>query len=171
MYDHRALLLSALALLSALTVACAATGAAGGGSQGLTAYAPGEEGDQPPRREAAAARDSADIRAVIGVDDRTQITDTEVYPWRAIAYLEMYRDGAIDSLCTGTFVGPDALITAAHCLYDPVLGWVEDIAVVPGKNGLFESYGFEWASNWWVPDAWISTGGSPDWDWGVIKLP
>ena len=139
-------------------------------SQGLTVYAPGEEGDQPPRREAATAADSANISSIIGEDDRIQITDTTVYPWRAIAYLELYQGGVFVSDCTGTFVGPDVLITAAHCLYDPIFGWTESIAVVPGKNGLLEPYGFEWALNWWVPDAWISTGGS-NWDWGVIKLP
>ena len=41
----------------------------------------------------------------------------------------------------------------------------------PGKDGTFEPYRYEWASDWWVPDDWIDTGGSPVYDWGVIKLP
>lgn len=42
--------------------------------------------------------------------------------------------------------------------------------MVPGKNGGYDPYGHAWAASWWVPDAWIETGGHPAFDWGIIRL-
>ena len=133
-------------------------------------YTFASEGDHPPRRVTTEQEDAPNTSIVFGVDERVQITDTTVYPWRAIAYLELYQFGVLVGSCTGTFIGPDTILTAAHCLYDPFYGWIEDIAVIPGKDGAYEPYGYEWATNWWVPDAYILLGGSAVFDWGVIKL-
>jgi V8-like Glu-specific endopeptidase len=69
-------------------------------------------------------------------------------------------------------MGRDALLTAGHCLWDPVAeDWAAfSIRVVPGKDGDFEPFGSQYAEDWWVPDAYAETGLS-DWDWGVIHLP
>src|SRR3990172_9176404 len=48
---------------------------------------------------------------------------------------------------------------------------MSEVAVIPGKDAVDEPYGWEWASDWWVPDGWISSGGDPLFDWGVIKMP
>ncbi|MCE7927019.1 MAG: hypothetical protein DYG91_00755 [Chloroflexi bacterium CFX7] len=110
--------------------------------------------------------------AIIDTDERVQIQDTTVYPWRAIAWLGLYdSDENLFGHCTGTFIGPDTILTAAHCLWDSDTGtWTEDIAVAPGKDGTYEPYSYEWAVNWWVPDGYIGSGGDNLWDWGVIKL-
>jgi len=110
--------------------------------------------------------------AILGDDERVRIDDTSAFPWRAIAWLELFDEGGQPSgHCTGTLIGPDALLTAAHCLWNRDTGaFVRDIAVVPGKSGDLEPFGFEWALNWWVPDAYIDSGGSDLWDWGVVKL-
>jgi V8-like Glu-specific endopeptidase len=109
---------------------------------------------------------------ILGDDERVRIDDTSAFPWRAITWLGLFDEsGQPAGHCTGTFIGPDALLTAAHCLWSADTGtWTRNIAVVPGKSGDQEPFGFEWASNWWVPDAYISSGGSNLWDWGVIKL-
>ncbi len=108
---------------------------------------------------------------VIGADERVQITDTASYPWRAVTWLFLYDQFGLEGTCTGTFVGPDVVLTAAHCLYDPVSGWFTDVGVVPGANGLVEPYGHQFGANWWVPDGWISSGGNELFDWGLIKMP
>lgn len=112
-------------------------------------------------------------QSVIGADDRIRIQDTTAFPFSAIAYLELEdEDGFVIASCTGTFIGPDALLTAGHCLWDADAGdWTAfNIRVIPGKNGKFEPFGWDYAEDWWVPDAYAETGAS-DWDWGVIKLP
>lgn len=112
-------------------------------------------------------------QSVIGVDERVRITDTTEFPFSAIAYLELEDEfGDVIGSCTGTFIGPDALLTAGHCLWDfDVDDWAEwNIRVIPGKDGDYEPFGYDYAADWWVPDAYIDTG-SPDWDWGVIKMP
>jgi V8-like Glu-specific endopeptidase len=111
-------------------------------------------------------------RSVIGADERLQITDTTVYPWRAIAYLALYdTEGNEVSGCSGTFVGPNVLLTAAHCLWDPKSGFTADIAVVPGRDAGFFPYGFVWADTWVVPNGYIDSGASDsNYDYGLVKL-
>ena len=113
-----------------------------------------------------------DRHSIIGDDARRRIVDTTQFPWRAIAYLELYdRQGERAGHCTGTFVGPDAVLTAAHCLWNSDDGWMGNVRVVPGKDGAREPFGSEWAKGWWVPDAWIEEGEPRFRDWGIIALP
>ena len=110
---------------------------------------------------------------VIGDDERVPVVDTTLFPFSAIAYLELSSGaGVMVGSCTGTFIGPDVLLTAGHCLWDTAAGgWTaEAIRVVPGKDGGFEPFGFEYAEDWWVPDQFVA-GGLPEWDWGLVKLP
>lgn len=128
-----------------------------------------------PRITAQAGEGGAGVvtgQSVIGADDRVRITDTTAFPFSTIAYLELEdADGFVIASCTGTFIGPDALLTAGHCLWDADTGdWTSfNIRVIPGKNGDDEPFGYDYAADWWVPDAYTETGSS-DWDWGVIKL-
>ncbi len=126
-------------------------------------------------RLAARGAPDAGVRAasVLGSDERIPITDTSVYPFSAVVMLELEDEfGEVFGNCTGTLIGPDSLLTAGHCLWDANAGtWgAEHIRVVPGKDSSFEPFGSQYASDWWVPDAYAETG-DPDWDWGVMKLP
>ena len=71
----------------------------------------------------------------------------------------------------GTLIAPSIILTAAHCLYDPVDGWTWYINVWPGSDTPYHPYGSDYAENWWVPDAWIDSGGDPLYDWGIVKMP
>ena len=111
-------------------------------------------------------------QVVIGSDERSQIAETSVFPFSAIAYLELEdASGEVFGSCTATFIGPDALLTAGHCLWDAVSGdWgAHHIRVVPGKDSGFEPFGSQYAEDWWVPDSYAETG-MTDWDWGIINL-
>ncbi|MDO8615612.1 MAG: trypsin-like serine protease [Dehalococcoidia bacterium] len=109
--------------------------------------------------------------AVIGEDERLPVPDTTVFPFSAITYLELYdADGYVVASCSGTLIGPDTVLTAAHCLYSAESGWKYDIAVIPGRTPESEPFSHEFAADWWVPDAWYDSAAAV-WDWGIIKLP
>ncbi len=108
---------------------------------------------------------------VIGSDERERITATSSYPFRVISFLELYdATGEYVGSCTGTFIGPDVLLTAGHCLWSADSGWTQGIVVVPGKNSQHEPFGRQEGTDWWVPDQYIETEGDPLWDWGIIKM-
>ncbi|MGE0599854.1 MAG: serine protease [Dehalococcoidia bacterium] len=122
----------------------------------------------PPRTPGANVED-----VVLGEDGRTRVDDTSVFPFSAIAFIELEdANDEVFGSCTATFIGPDALLTAGHCLWDKAeSGWIaEHIRVIPGKDGDVEPFGSEYASDWWVPDQYALTGSSL-WDWGILKLP
>ncbi len=107
---------------------------------------------------------------VLGADERVQVTNTSAFPFSAIVFLGLYDDlGFFVGHCSGTIVGPNSVLTAAHCLYDET-GWVRDIRVVPGRNGAAEPFGFQWGVDWWVPDEWYANPGDVEFDWGIITL-
>lgn len=60
--------------------------------------------------------------------------------WEAVGRLEL----AGDAFCTGALVGPDLVLTAAHCLFDAASGQqleVEDIRFLAGwRNGRASAY-------------------------------
>lgn len=109
--------------------------------------------------------------SVIGPDSRVQVTDTTAEPYRKVALLWLYDAGGLFGSCTGTFIGPDVLMTAAHCLYDSVDGWTTDVRVVPAADGDEEPFGGFFADGWTIPQEFIDMDEDPRWDYGVISLP
>lgn len=107
---------------------------------------------------------------------QTRITDTTLYPWRLNAELKISVPGSTDLfLGTGWFIGPYAVITAAHAVYPRqsgvYTGWASQIEVIPGMNGLDSPppYGSFKSSLFYCPDGWAQQGGL-QYDYGVILL-
>ncbi len=74
-----------------------------------------------------ADRDAAAVRTyVIGVDDRTRVSNTGVYPWNVIGSL---------SGGTGFLVGPHTVLTNGHVVYDKENwgGFRERVEFAPGQ--------------------------------------
>ncbi|MCB1469803.1 MAG: serine protease [Rhizobiaceae bacterium] len=87
-------------------------------------------------------------RQVFGNDDRVQVTNTKVYPYNVIGYLEMKNQEGEIGMCTGTLIGPSTVLTAAHCVYDHTKGgFVDEILFVPGlagpDNAPFGAYAYD----------------------------
>lgn len=76
-------------------------------------YAP-SDGEFPPATLSiteVSAFESQDFTiAFFGADDR-QVMQTAAAPWNMIGFVDLS-----DASCTGTLVGPDVVLTAAHCL-------------------------------------------------------
>lgn len=112
--------------------------------------------------------------AVIGSDDRDQVTQTEQYAWRAIASLRITaRDGS-QWLGTAWFISPRTLVTAGHCVFiqgtnSNRKGWVSSIDVVPGRNGFLKPLGTLTSKTFWSVRGWTEKGDQNQ-DYGAIIL-
>lgn len=125
--------------------------------------------------EASFGPPDAIAETVHGTDDRIQITNTSVYPWRAHASLRITAADNSLWIGTGWFVGPRLLVTAGHVVYIKNSGvsgrdgWVKKIVVMPGRNGGTLPYGSTTSSSFWTVTGWANNG-DPNYDYGAIVL-
>ena len=103
----------------------------------------------------------AGLENVIGADDRVMIPDTATIPWRCICHLEVIFDNGLKGYGTGWFAGPDTVITAAHCVWDPHTDErAAEIRMTPGRNGSLGPYGQFISHEYEVLKGW--PGSDPD---------
>jgi glutamyl endopeptidase len=108
-------------------------------------------------------------------DDRTQVTATGSYPWRAIASLLITAADNSTWIGTGWFVGPHTVMTAGHCVHIKNSGvpgrdgWVKRVQVMPGRNGATLPYGTVTSSSFRSVTGWTQNG-DPEFDYGAIIL-
>jgi len=107
---------------------------------------------------------------------KTPVPDTTLYPWRANAALLITVPGQSDLfLATGWFIGPYAVITAAHAVYPRqpggYTGWVSRVEVVPGLDGFggARPFGEVFSDNFECPTAWQQSGDRAQ-DYAVVLL-
>lgn len=114
--------------------------------------------------------------AIIGADDRVQITGTTAYPWRAIASLLITAADNSQWIGTGWFVSPRTLITAGHCVFIKGSGvpgrdgWVRRITVIPGRNGNAQPFGAAVSTSFRSVTGWTGSG-NHEFDYGAIIIP
>jgi glutamyl endopeptidase len=113
---------------------------------------------------------------VHGPDDRIQITNTSVYPWRAHASLVIVAADNSTWIATGWFIGPHTLATAGHVVFIKNSGvpgrdgWVKSIQVMPGRNGSSLPYGSVTSTSFRSVVGW-TTSGDEHYDYGAIIIP
>jgi glutamyl endopeptidase len=109
------------------------------------------------------------IESVIDTDERHQVTDTTVFPYRAIAFLLISSTGGSYS-CTGFFISEDTVATAGHCVHGTELGgWATSITVYPGRNGDTLPYGSATSTMLYAPQEWIDSE-DHRFDYGAIRI-
>lgn len=132
-----------------------------------------------PLADVAAAMhgDSADaLGTVIGDDERVRIADTRVFPYCAIASLEIIAADGSTWVGTGWFISPRTVITAGHCVFvhsqdrPQSRGWVKKITVRPGRDGNAEPFQGAVSERFISVDGWIHQA-DPRVDYGAIFLP
>jgi len=111
----------------------------------------------------------ARTESVIDTDERRQVTDTTVFPYRAIVSLIAYFPTGT-GICTGFFMDADTLATAGHCVYNADWGgWATGIVAYPGRNGGTAPYGLAYATYIFATSGWTANG-DHRYDYGAIKL-
>lgn len=108
---------------------------------------------------------------VHGADDRVQVGNTAIYPWRTLCHLEMTAPNGKRFIGSGAFIGPRVILTAGHCVYFHADGgWARNVRVIPGRNGSSEPYGSAIATYYISVKGWTEKQDS-DHDYAVIVLP
>jgi V8-like Glu-specific endopeptidase len=113
---------------------------------------------------------------VHGPDDRVQITNTSVYPWRLHASLLITAADNSLWIGTGWFIGPHTLMSAGRVVYIKNSGvpgrdgWVKKIQVMPGRNGSQLPFGSVTSTNLRSVAGWFNNG-DENFDYGAIIIP
>ncbi|WP_225891024.1 trypsin-like serine peptidase [Streptomyces dioscori] len=113
---------------------------------------------------------------VHGPDDRVQITDTSVYPWRVHCYLLITTRDNVRYQGTGWLIGPHTIATAGHVVYIKGSGvaardgWAQSIQVMPGRNGASLPFGSITCTNFRSVTGWTDNG-DENFDYGAIITP
>jgi len=113
------------------------------------------------------------LETILGdVDRRKQILETDLPPWRMICSLEIEGTNGLSYIGTGWFAGPHTVLTAGHCVFDPLElgGWARQITVTPARNGdVATPYGSLTSMSFSASDRWQQVQ-DPDYDYAAIHL-
>jgi glutamyl endopeptidase len=111
------------------------------------------------------------LESIIGTDDRIRVTNNKIYPWRCICSLLMTANTGAQYIGTGWLVGPRIVLTAGHCVFmSDEGGWVTQIEVVPGRDGVDRPFGSAISRDFRSVSGWTQDNDS-DYDYGAILLP
>lgn len=115
--------------------------------------------------------------SVCGEDTRSEIREVNENSsniLRATCHLAITYEGGL-GVCTGFFVGPRKIVTAAHCLYDrDSLGYAVKLIARPGLHrdwggDIVPPFLGDFAEKIDVPEEWIENG-NHEFDYGLITL-
>lgn len=108
--------------------------------------------------------------AVIGTDSRTRVNPTNVGPYCNTVYLKSTFSTGATITATGFMLGPSAVITAGHCVYnDEHEGLATSVLIIPAKNGTLEPYGRTTASKIVVNPDYMANISTEN-DWAIVEL-
>ena len=120
------------------------------------------------------ARGGVGIYSVIGTDGRVRETSTTGSVMaRSTALLTYEKDGWRKQFCTGWLFGPDTIITAGHCVYNPVTKvWQTSngqLRAWPGRDDAKTPYGSCTVKSVWTTTEWFQNA-DRNYDVAAMKL-
>ncbi len=104
-----------------------------------------------------------------GVPDWVAIDKTHEFPWSCICQLRMRWSNGASGIGTGTLIGKDVVLTAAHNLYHKQYGRVETIDVIPGYSSGGGPFGTKQTSAFNYNDDFENDQSLKN-DYGIIRL-
>jgi glutamyl endopeptidase len=136
----------------------------------------GSEGTSSSPPVSLKNKSTLDTRTIFTPDERNYVTASLAaqYPQRAVGRFQNSDPDPNVGGCTGFFVGPRTVVTAAHCFYVPSTNtWRNNASFVPGKSEASEPWGRWPFVSATVPVGWVAggaAGGPADWDFAVAEL-
>jgi V8-like Glu-specific endopeptidase len=131
----------------------------------------GSYGDPSIRAAARSSEVVSGIETVIGTDDRSLVTATSSYPWRAIASLIITAPDGEQFIGTAWLVAPRLMLTAGHCVYmHDHGGWASSIEIIPGRNGSERPFGSCFALSYRSTNGWVDDH-DREYDYAALLLP
>ena len=111
--------------------------------------------------------------SVIGADGRQQVTNTTVYPARAIGQIEIFQNSGPNPgnfICTGWLIDPNTILTSGHCAFeggfnDPIFS----AQFFPGRNGASDPFGGCNVNAIFAKSGWRLQGQAKH-DWAIMQL-
>ncbi|MBQ6714712.1 MAG: trypsin-like serine protease [Clostridia bacterium] len=100
----------------------------------------------------------------------TAINPATSAPYRTTVYIQCELNGTL-LRGTGFMIGPCAVATAAHVIFDiDTDEFVENAVVFPARTNNSTPYGSANASAYMIPTGYSDSGNSNNYDWGIIEL-
>jgi putative chitinase len=119
-------------------------------------------------------------KKIVGADGRWPVAKTTVKPYSTIATLIIsFPKAATPGMCTGSMIAADAVLTAAHCVYNASKGgWASSMRVIPaayaGADGkTVRPYGSASALRAFAPPEYRNASdfwGREPYDYAVVRV-
>lgn len=109
---------------------------------------------------------------MIGQDTRVKVANTTAWPYRAMVYVRAYFPKLTGAYLqgSGTLIGAETVLTAAHVVYSPLYGgYASRVEVVPAYNRGQAPFGTGVGNRLYLLSGYTSNLGSTN-DMAVVKL-
>lgn len=115
------------------------------------------------------AQASPSVRSgIIDSDDRSQVSNTNVFPWNAVCFLLIEKETGVQYFNTGVLIGPRVVLTSAHSIFLDGR-YARSVLVAPGRNGNIQPFGVFRGATLRAADKWVNNQ-DQDSDYAIIVL-